>query len=67
MLDRERSRSHGTLPAVLELISTQVSAAFSQKMPVVLWALWASMTGTAPYRAMGLNSSYWNTSRLYSR
>lgn len=56
-----------TFPAVLELISTQVSAALSQKMPVVRWALWATITGTDPYKAIGLYSSYWNTSRLYSR
>ena len=55
-----------TWSAGLERTSTQVSAALSQKRPMVLWALWDSRTGTAPYRAMGLASSYWNTSRLYS-
>lgn len=37
-----------TLPAVLELISTQVSAALSQKMPRVRRALCASRSGTEP-------------------
>lgn len=37
-----------TLPAVLELMSTQVSAALSQKRPRVLRALWASSRGTEP-------------------
>ena len=37
-----------TLPAVLELISTQVSAALSQKMPSVRRALCASRSGTEP-------------------
>lgn len=37
-----------TLPAVLELMSTQVSAALSQKMPRVRGGLWASSSGTEP-------------------
>lgn len=59
-----RSTQPWCLTTVLEVMSTQVSAAFSQKTPMVRWALWDMRTGTEPYRAMGLCSSYWNTSRL---
>ena len=53
-----------TFPAVLEDMSTQVSAALSQKMPRSRRELCARSTGTDPYRAMRLYSSYWNTSKL---
>lgn len=53
-----------TFPAVLEDMSTQVSAALSQKMPRSRRGLCARSTGTDPYRAMRLYSSYWNTSKL---
>lgn len=52
------TKTDHTFPAVLELMSTQVSAALSQKIPMVLCALWVSITGTLPYKAMGLKSSY---------
>lgn len=59
-----RSTQLWCLTTVLEVMSTQVSAAFNQKIPMVRWALWDMRMGTEPYRAMGLCSSYWNTSRL---
>lgn len=37
-----------TFPAVFELMSTHVSAALSQKMPMVRSVLWDMRTGTAP-------------------
>ena len=51
----------------LTLTSTQVSAALCQKMEAVCLGVWEIMTGTEPYSAMGLSSSYSNTSRLYRR
>ena len=51
-------------PLMLEDMSTQVSAALSQKMPRSRRELCARSTGTDPYRAMRLYSSYWNTSKL---
>uniref|UniRef100_A0A182VLH5 Uncharacterized protein n=1 Tax=Anopheles merus TaxID=30066 RepID=A0A182VLH5_ANOME len=47
--------------------STHVSAAFSQKTPAVAVSPCPYTTGTEPYSAIPLFSSYSNTSRLYSR
>lgn len=55
-----------TCPAELVLTSTHVSAALSQNTPIVRSVVWDMSTGTDPYRAIGLWSSYWNTSRLYN-